>query len=87
MPDRVPTEDTFPEVEELLRPLAEPLPAPQPGDWLAEHRERGQTFRRYLAARPVRRDLLDARGRGFRQVRRDFRDWFGLTGRCGTHKI
>jgi hypothetical protein len=31
-------------------------PEPQPGDWLSEHRERGQTFRQYLAAGPVRRD-------------------------------
>ncbi len=55
MPDRVPTEDTYPEVEDRLTPLAEPLPPPRPGDWLAEHRERGQTFRQYLAANPVRR--------------------------------
>mgnify|MGYP001035426413 CR=1 FL=1 len=48
-------DDTFPEIEEWLRPLADPLPAPRPGDWLAEHRETGQTFRQYLAANPVRR--------------------------------
>lgn len=36
-----------------LRPLQEPLPAPQPGDWLAEHEERGQTFARWLEDEPV----------------------------------
>ncbi|MBN9118059.1 MAG: hypothetical protein J0I06_02640 [Planctomycetes bacterium] len=51
-----PTEHTYPEVEDRLRTLAEPLEAPRPGDWLAEHREKGQTFRQYLAANPVRRD-------------------------------
>src|SRR5262249_28416647 len=45
----------FTEIEDRLRPLALPLEQPQPGDWLAEHRERGQTFRQYLAADPVRR--------------------------------
>jgi len=38
-----------------LRPLADPLPAPHPGDWLAEHQESGQTFAEYLEARPVRK--------------------------------
>ena len=51
----VPAENTFPEVEDRLGPLADPLPPPRPGDWLAEHREKGQTFRQYLAANPVRR--------------------------------
>src|SRR5262245_25352235 len=55
MPDRVPTENTYPEVEDRLRPLADPLPDPRPGDWLAEHPEKGQTFRRYRAGDPVRR--------------------------------
>ena len=55
MPDRVPTENTYPEVEDRLRPLAEPLPPPQPGDWRAGHPEKGRTFRQYLAANPVRR--------------------------------
>jgi archaemetzincin len=50
-----PPENLYPEVEDRLRPLAEPLDAPRPGDWLAEHRETGQTFRQYLAADPVRR--------------------------------
>lgn len=43
------------ELETKLRPFAEPLPAPRPGDWLAEHPESGQTFDEYLMARPVRR--------------------------------
>lgn len=42
-------------VEDALRPLALPLEPPRPGDWLGEHREKGQTFRQYLAANPVRR--------------------------------
>jgi archaemetzincin len=42
-------------LEEKLRPLADPLPPPRPGDWLAEHHEPGQTFEEYINARPVRR--------------------------------
>jgi archaemetzincin len=48
-------ENLYPEIESKLRPLALPLGQPGPGDWLYEHRERGQTFRQYLAAGPVRR--------------------------------
>jgi archaemetzincin len=55
MPVRTPTENDYPEVEDRLRSLAEPLSPPRPGDWLAEHPERGQTFRQYVAANPVRR--------------------------------
>lgn len=55
MRDRTPTENAYPEVEDRLRSLAEPLPPPRPGDWLAEHPEKGQTVRQYLAAGPVRR--------------------------------
>jgi archaemetzincin len=47
--------DPYLELERKLRPLAEPLPAPRPGDWLAEHDEPGQTFAEYLDAQPVRR--------------------------------
>lgn len=43
------------EVETRLRPLAQPLPKPQAGDWLAQHKEAGQTFAQYVAARPVRK--------------------------------
>jgi len=38
---------------EKLRPLHKKLGRPQPGDWLAVHREPGQTFREYLRSRPV----------------------------------
>jgi archaemetzincin len=44
----------YPEIEDKLRRLALPLGEPDRGDWLYEHRERGQTFRQYLAANPVR---------------------------------
>src|SRR5215469_12791404 len=43
------------ELEAKLRPLADPLPPPRPGDWLAEHDEPGQTFAEYLDAHPVRK--------------------------------
>jgi archaemetzincin len=43
------------QLEERLRPLADPLPPPRPGDWLTEHDEPGQTFAEYLDARPVRK--------------------------------
>lgn len=36
-----------------LRPLARLLDKPKPGDWLYEHKEPGQTFRQYLAAKPT----------------------------------
>jgi archaemetzincin len=51
-----PTENRYAEIEDRLRLLAEPLERPRAGDWLAEHHEKGQTFRQYLAAKPVRRD-------------------------------
>jgi archaemetzincin len=40
------------EFQKLL-PLHKPLGKPQPGDWLAEHPEKGQTFRQYVESRPV----------------------------------
>jgi archaemetzincin len=43
-------------VEAKLRRLADPLPRPRPGDWLAEHDEPGQTFAEYLDTRPVRKN-------------------------------
>lgn len=46
----------YPDLEDRLRPLATPLGEPESGDWLSEHHEKGQTFRQYLAAKPVRRD-------------------------------
>jgi hypothetical protein len=51
----MPVPGPYLELEEKLRPLAEPLPPPRPGDWLAEHDEPGQTFSEYLDARPVRK--------------------------------
>jgi len=45
----------YPDLEERLRALAEPLPPPRHGDWLAEHGVPGRTFSEYLVARPVRR--------------------------------
>jgi len=36
-----------------LQPLQQPLEKPGPNDWLAQHREAGQTFREYLRADPV----------------------------------
>jgi archaemetzincin len=38
---------------ERLRPLHKKLGKPGPHDWLAQHREPGQTFEDYLACRPV----------------------------------
>jgi archaemetzincin len=46
--------DPYLDLERKLRPLADPLPPPRPGDWLAEHAEPGQTFAEYLGAHPVR---------------------------------
>jgi archaemetzincin len=54
-PKAHPADHRYPEVEDRLRSLAEPLPPPRPGEWLAEHREKGQTFGQYLSANPVRR--------------------------------
>jgi archaemetzincin len=48
--------EPYRELEEKLRPLADPLPRPRPGDWLAEHPEPGQTFAEYLEVRPVRKN-------------------------------
>ena len=47
--------EPYPELEKKLRSLADSLPPPRPGDWLAEHDEPGQTFAEYLDARPVRK--------------------------------
>ena len=51
-----PTENVHPDIEDRLRSLAEALERPRAGDWLSENDERGQTFRQYLAANPVRRN-------------------------------
>jgi archaemetzincin len=50
-----PTPEPYPDLERKLRSLADPLPPPRPGDWLAEHPEPGQAFAEYLDARPVRK--------------------------------
>jgi archaemetzincin len=47
--------ESYLELEQKLRLLADPLPHPRPGDWLAEHVEPGQTFAEYLHAQPVRK--------------------------------
>ncbi len=36
-----------------IEPLHQRLDKPQPGDWLAEHEETGQTFREYVRSKPV----------------------------------
>lgn len=58
-PPTLPPADAPSEVTRLhrlatrLRPLQDPLPSPQPGDWLAEHEERGQTFAHWLEDEPI----------------------------------
>src|SRR5262245_38333519 len=47
--------DPFLDLERKLHPLAQMLPAPRPGDWLAEHPEPGQSVAEYLKARPIRK--------------------------------
>lgn len=37
-----------------LAPLQQKLARPQPGEWLASHREYGQTFEQYFASKPNR---------------------------------
>lgn len=39
---------------ECLVPLHEKMKPPRPGDWLSQHKERGQTVDQYLADMPVR---------------------------------
>jgi archaemetzincin len=43
------------DAEAKLRPLADPLPPPRSGDWLAAHPEPGQTFAEYVDSQPVRK--------------------------------
>ncbi len=49
-----PAVEKLPAPFERLRPLAKRLGEPQPGEWLAEHVEYGQTYDAYLHSRPVR---------------------------------
>ena len=51
--DQARAEQLF-KVIEKLKPLAAKLPQPGPNDWLANHPEKGQTFRQYLDCRPTR---------------------------------
>jgi archaemetzincin len=37
----------------VLKPIHSPLGRPNPGDWLDQHEESGQTFQEYLRGRPV----------------------------------
>jgi archaemetzincin len=46
--------ERLPAPYEALKPLHQPLAMPAVGDWLAEHRESGQSFREYCGAKPVR---------------------------------
>jgi archaemetzincin len=48
-------DNSYSDLERKLRPLAGQMPAPRRGDWLAEHREPGQTFAEYLDSQPVRK--------------------------------
>ena len=52
-PARVLSIDELREVTVRLRPLHKTLGKPRPGDWLAHHREPGQTFEQYVACRPT----------------------------------
>ncbi|MGA2033907.1 MAG: archaemetzincin [Thermoguttaceae bacterium] len=46
----------LPAMFEKLLPLHTRLAPPQPGDWLAEHKEPGQSYSQYLRGRPIRVD-------------------------------
>lgn len=43
--------DDAPRLIKLLAPKFDPLPKPEPGDWLAKYPEKGQTYRAYRARR------------------------------------
>lgn len=45
--------DAIKAMREKLRPLHQRLGRPKPGEWLAEHREAGQTFEQYLRGNPT----------------------------------
>jgi archaemetzincin len=48
-------QNLFLELETKLQPLARKLGKPQPGEWLHEHKESGQSFDEYRTANPVLR--------------------------------
>jgi archaemetzincin len=50
------SQDGLPATFQRLLPLHTKLPPPQPGDWLAEHKEPGQSYAQYLRGRPIRVD-------------------------------
>ena len=50
------SQDRLPATFRKLLPLHTKLGPPQPGDWLAEHKEPGQSYSRYLQSRPIRVD-------------------------------
>lgn len=77
-----------------LAPLHEPTGRPKPGEWLADHPERGQSFEEYLAASPTaptaeRRSLVvqplggvdETRGRILALVGEALTAYFGLPAR------
>jgi len=45
--------DYLTEMIEKLKPLHQPLGRPEPGDWLAEHDETGETYAQYRRGLPV----------------------------------
>jgi archaemetzincin len=47
--------NSYLDLEKKLLPLASSLPPPRFGDWLAEHREQGQSFEQYINSRSVRK--------------------------------
>ncbi len=48
-----PTVDELHKVKDALRPLCEPMDKPGPSDWLARHREPGETFGQYVESNPI----------------------------------
>lgn len=52
-PDSRPAISKLNSAMEKLRPLHKPLQLQKPGDWLANHKESGQTFQEYLRSRPL----------------------------------
>ncbi len=59
-PAAEPKERMYAEVESKLRGVAIPLAKPKAGDWLAKHKEDGQSFADYLRAQPVRKSRKQA---------------------------
>ena len=51
-----PSQAALPATFERLLPLHTKLGPPQPHDWLAEHKEPGQSYSQYLRGQPVRVD-------------------------------